>query len=374
MPVSGDGRRKVLIVAEAPGRVEDEEGVQFIGNSGQHLRRCLRRIGVDVDRDCWKTNAVICRPPNNEVTSKHVECCRPNLLRTVEELEPEKIVLIGGSAVESLFGLRWRKGEPLGGIGRWVGWKIPDRRLNAWVCPTWHPAYLLREKDPVLQLWFDRHLEAAFKLEGRPWPGAERDLRKDVEVCFDADRAAALLDELVEQDSDLPVAFDYETNMLKPDGEDARIESCAVAMQFPEVGRPTALAFSWLEPAVGAMGRLLHGDCPKWGWNIKFEERWTRRAFGQGVRRWEWDGMQAAHALDNRPKITSCKFQAFVRLGIDPWDSAVRPLLEARRSNERNRIGEADMEQLLMYNGMDALCEWWLCDLQRREMEELSGA
>ena len=62
MPVSGEGRKGVLIVAEAPGYNEDQQGVQLVGNAGQELTRLLFNIGVRMRRDCWLTNSVICRP------------------------------------------------------------------------------------------------------------------------------------------------------------------------------------------------------------------------------------------------------------------------------------------------------------------------
>ena len=46
MPWSGEGRRKVLLIGEAPGRNEDEQGTQFIGESGQLLERSLKKFGV----------------------------------------------------------------------------------------------------------------------------------------------------------------------------------------------------------------------------------------------------------------------------------------------------------------------------------------
>ena len=120
--------------------------------------------------------------------------------------------------------------------------------------------------------------------------------------------------------------------------------------------------------AVTAMAGLLFGDARKIGANIKFEDRWVRRMFGRPVRRWVWDTMQAAHVLDNRPGITSLKFQAFVRLGQGDYDSVVSPFLKADGGNQRNRIREADLDKLLLYNGMDAVCTWEVAKQQRKEM------
>jgi len=317
MPVSGEGRRKVLVVAEAPGSIEDDEGVQLVGKAGQRFRDELDKIGVDLDEDCWKTNAVICRPPSNEIVDTYIECCRPNLDRTIEELKPETIVLLGGSAVKSLITEDWSR--DLGPVGRWVGWRIPSQRLNAWVCPTWHSSYIMREekKNKVVSVIFLRHLKEAFDLVGSPWEEVP-DWKKEVEIYECPETASEIIQ--LEGNRSKQIAFDYETDRLKPDGKDARIVSCSICFD----GRRT-IAYPWESPAREATGSLLRSEVRKIGSNIKFEERWTKAEFGYGVRSWDHDCMQAAHVLDNRQGITSAKFQAYVRLGFPSWDERIGP-------------------------------------------------
>jgi len=358
MPVTGEGRRGILVVAEAPGSDEDEQNVQLIGKAGQLLRKHLRKVDIDLDVDCWKTNAVICRPPDNEVEDKHIECCRPTLLKTVRELQPDVILLLGASAVQSLIGSVWT--GDVKKIGTWVGWKIPSQQFNAWLCPTWHPSYLARKDDPVLDLWFDRHLKAAVELEGKPWPDGPPDYRKDIDLQYTLDPAASVAWFYC---NSKVVSFDYETDRLKPDHPQARIVSCSVS------DGDYTVAFPWVGDVIEIMGRLLKGPVKKIGWSIKFEERWTRKEFGHGVRNWVWDGMQAAHILDNRKGITSLKFQAFVRCGFGPYDSLVSPYLKAGGGNEPNKIGEVELGEFLLYNGLDSLLTYKIAQQQRREME-----
>jgi hypothetical protein len=157
------------------------------------------------------------------------------------------------------------------------------------------------------------------------------------------------------------VAFDYETNMLKPDSKDAEIVCCSVCWE----GKKT-IAFPWHGEAVTAMSELLLSPkIKKVGANNKFEERWTRRILGHGVRGWVWDCMVSAHVLDNRPLITSVKFQSFVRLGQPSYDTAVGPYLKASDGNKKNRIKEVDLGSLLQYCGMDSLLEWLIAESQR---------
>jgi len=374
MPVTGEGKRKVLIVAEAPGKEEDKRGTQLIGESGQLLREVLREIDVDLDRDCWKTNSVVCWPGegNPKPTKKRILQCRPNLLKTIKELQPRCVILLGGTAVSSLIGYLWK--EDPGKVSLWAGHTIPDREFNSWVCPTFHPAYLLRSGgDQALRLWFKRHLEVAFRQKGRPWEVVP-DYRKQVRIEYDPRGAAALLESFPDNPDD-PIAFDYETTMLKPDSSEAKIVSCAVAWWASNDEDVRAVSFLWRGEAVflwrgeavEAMGELLRSDVPKIAANLKFEERWTRKEFGHGVNNWAWDTMQAAHVLDNRPGITGLKFQAYVNFGQPVYDVKTAPYFKSE-SNKPNRIYEIDPKELLLYGGLDALLEFKLAKVQMRKL------
>ena len=364
MPVTGEGRRRVLVVAEAPGKEEDKQNTQLIGPAGQTLRKCLSKIDVDLDRDCWKTNAVICFPGRNP-TTEEVLACRSNLLKTVRELEPETIMLMGGAAVQSLIGWLWR--EDAGKVSRWAGWRIPSQKLNAWICPTFHPSYVMRteradrgeEQARVISILFRRHLERAFELRGRPWTRPP-EFAKRVKIEMFGSEAVRLICGWFCR-SERPVSFDFETNMLKPDSERAEIESCAMSN-----GEHT-LAFLLMGETREAVIEFLRSPVPKVAHNAKFEDRWSRRVLGTPVRNWLWCSMQAAHVLDNRRGICGLKFQAFARLGQESYNERVAPSLKGG-SNVPNRIRAVDVRDLLLYNGMDSLLTWHLA---RKQMEEM---
>ena len=54
MPPTGKGRKKILIVAEAPGEEEDKRNTQLIGRAGKYTRRVLKTLNIDLDIDCRK--------------------------------------------------------------------------------------------------------------------------------------------------------------------------------------------------------------------------------------------------------------------------------------------------------------------------------
>lgn len=364
MPVSGEGRKKILVVAEAPGKQEDREGIQLVGESGQLLVSKLRKHGIEMRRDCWLTNALICRPPKNaNPTADQISHCHPNLLNTLEKLKPEVIITLGTYGVKSTLKGLWR--DDVSSVSQWAGMQIPNQKLNAWICPTYHPAWMLHTKKPdernLREKFFEAHLAAATELGGRPWESIP-DYESKIEKIRDPDKAAKIIREMIDQGG--LAAFDYETNMLKPDSKWATIVCCSICLN----GKRT-IAFPWLGPAIPAMMDFLTSSrVKKIASNLKFEERWSLKEFGLGVTGWEWDTMNNAHILDGRPDITSIKFQAFVRLGIEPYDEHIKPLLQAKKGQKINQIiKEIDLNQLLLYCGMDSLLEYKVAILQMKD-------
>lgn len=363
MEPTGKGKRKILIIAEAPGAEEDREGMQLVGNSGQKVIQTLARCGIDMRRDCTLTNALICRPPNNVIKDKDaISYCRPNLIKTVRAVNAEVVVPLGGKALESLLGWLWGD-KQIGAVARWAGYRIPSQELNAWICPTWHPSFLLHEKEAVPELQFYEHLKAMSALSGRPWNKVP-DYESKVEPIFSVREAAVRLRDIKPGDT---VAFDYETNCLKPEPAAAKIYSCSVCVN----GKWT-IAFPWDGEVIEQMRKLLRDPrVIKIACNAKFEDRWTRKKLGIEIRGWLWDTMLSAHALENATKIrtiSSIKFQAFVHLGQRDWSAAVDPYLKAKGGNTINRIRQIGIRELLIYNGMDSLIEWKIAHLQQERM------
>lgn len=354
--VTGKGSRRILIFGEWPSSTDDVNNKHFSGDSGSKLQEICYRLGVDLRRDCWLTNAAICHPmtePDQKKAANMVDHCRPNLLKTIEELQPNVIIPMGYYAVKSIVEHIWKESSSGGdsGIDKYVGWKIPSQKINKWVCPTYHPEHIFKNRNPgVVELLMEKHLEAAFSLcDCVPWSKIP-DYESKITVEMDSEKVIRFLDSI----NSGVVAFDYETNMLKPDSDKARIASCAVCWN----GNKT-VAFPWNSRVAKSMWRLLH--CPevaKVGYNLKFENRWTIAMSGKPVENWIWDGMIASHVIDNRSGVTSLKFQAFVLLGVYGYDDHIKKYLLADGGNDENKIHMIDMPTLLKYNGLDALLEY----------------
>lgn len=383
MSPTGEGRKGILVLAEAPGAEEDKRGTQLIGKSGSLLRAELRKLGIDLDRDCRKMNAVNCRPPGNKTpTDTQIACCRTRIMQEISTFKPKVILALGAASMKSLCQHRgvWEYGFP--GISQWQGAVIPDQELKCWIVPTYHPAYILRMEDSSIyeMKWREDLLKAKNAAEG-PSPTI-RNHRNDVEMVLSpsvaANRVKDLYEVLSKQEKPI-VAFDYETTGVKPylDGHKCvcvsfgwRTESGVRALCVPTVEE------TW--PAVASILRDTRiGKCAH---NMKFEDLWTRiRGYpelnGFRVQNWEWDSMLAAHVLDNRPQYVGLKFQTYINFGVLGYDDDVAPYIRTVRkgANSLNNIDDAPKRQLFLYCAYDSLFEYLLMEKQKPEILNDSG-
>jgi len=351
----GKGGQEVLVVGEAPGQTEDEMGRPFIGKAGQFLRSCLDSAEIDLDKDAWTTNALICRPPGNKTPDeKQIGYCRPNLLNAIEHYQPRVVLTLGRAALASTLAPYW---NDIGPLERWVGWTIPIE--SHWICPTYHPSYLLRMKNPLMDRTFKDHLRQAFEINRDP--PAAFDFEQAIEILYDEQEIYEAIRAINFMGG--WAAVDYECNCLKPEYPGARIVSCSISN-----GQRT-ISYPWVGKAITATDMFLQSiGTTKIASNLKFEERWTLKTFGRGVVDWGWDTMLAAHCLDNRPGICSLKFQSLVKLGVPTYNDNIEPYLSSARGSHLNRIEDIELKSLLFYGGMDALLEHRLAMRQRKEM------
>lgn len=366
---SGKGGRKILLVGEAPGDLEDERGQQFVGEHGQFLASTIQSLGFKMRKDCILTNALVCRPPDDKITnSKAVEYCRPNLLKAIQEYKPHVIVPLGGTAIKSVIGWLWKKNP--GNVFRWEGWRIPSQKLNAWICPTFHPKDVFSYKEgsleaDVLKLFFRQHIQAAFALDGKPWEEVP-DYPSQVQIFVNSDEALPHLATIIGRGK--PTAIDIETNMIKPDSSRAAIVSCSLS------NGETTISFPWKGKVINKVKEFLVSPVPKIGYNMKFEIRWFLKFLGVLGENWLHCGMTFAHILDNRKDITGLKFQSFALFGLGSYNEEVEPYLSSaeKGGNEENRIFELVREQgwekLLLYGDMDALLEFMVWKKHKKEL------
>lgn len=107
----GQKPAEVLIIGEAPGKVEDLRGLPFIGPSGRVLQAAIRdatmRAELAKAPTIFITNTVWCRPcdgpgyPNRPPDDKEIFNCMPHVKATVYEVNPQHIILLGKVAQKS---------------------------------------------------------------------------------------------------------------------------------------------------------------------------------------------------------------------------------------------------------------------------------
>lgn len=148
----GNPQAPLMIVGEAPGQNEDEQGLPFVGKSGQLLDKILASVNLDSQRDVYICNVNKCRPPGNrKPTPSEMEACKPYLLEQIRLVSPKIILLTGATAVQGILGDKR-------GItkirGQWFDWE------GRFCMPIFHPAYLLRNPSreqgkPKWLMWQD---------------------------------------------------------------------------------------------------------------------------------------------------------------------------------------------------------------------------
>ena len=93
---------EVLFVGEGPGQQEDLKGEPFVGPAGQLLDDMLSIIGLG-RHNCYITNIVKCRPPQNrDPLPAEQEACMPFLRWQTRLLRPKIIVCLGRIAAMRL--------------------------------------------------------------------------------------------------------------------------------------------------------------------------------------------------------------------------------------------------------------------------------
>lgn len=128
---------EVLFVGEGPGQNEDEQGLPFVGRSGQLLDKYLFAIDLDRTKNCYIANIVKCRPPQNrDPLGVEQDACIGYLREQVTLLRPKLIVCLGRIAAMRLIREDFKITRE---HGQWV--KKGGFELMA----MYHPAALLRD-------------------------------------------------------------------------------------------------------------------------------------------------------------------------------------------------------------------------------------
>ena len=371
MRPTGSAKPLVYILGEAPTASEDEAGEQFIGVSGQLLRKHFPRTLQDRIRI---NNTVRCRPPKNRIPSDiERECCRGSVEDDIAATKPKLVIGLGGIP------LTWvlKRGASL---SAWRGRFIPInvKGHKCWFLSTFHPLHILRVKDQrgggdklsgEDYMWtFDRDLKTAFARVAKltePFVPEDDELEQGLvypktvtEIC----------DFLVQMKRSPAVAIDIETTCLRPYTPSAAVLSCSISnggvtgsflLEHP-YRKQTPQGFKYI---CQALKELLLSDTKKIIQNLAFELEWFLDLFGDEVltaNGWH-DTMISGYALDERSYSLSLDFMIREHFGF--W-------LKGHSAVDRKNLLQAPIDDLLRYNGLDAKWTYYLYQSHKKLLED----
>jgi DNA polymerase len=99
VPGEGNPKADVMLVGEAPGASEDEQGRPFVGRAGKLLDQVLEAAGLERE-DVYITNVVKARPPKNrDPRAGEVAHHMPWLEAELALIQPRLVVPLGRHAL-----------------------------------------------------------------------------------------------------------------------------------------------------------------------------------------------------------------------------------------------------------------------------------
>ena len=149
----GNPEAEIVVIGEAPGANEDQQGIPFCGASGKLMDKIFASIGLSREKNLYITNSLFWRPPGNrKPTPEELNICRPFVEKHIALKKPKLLVLVGSTAIASVLeisqGITRLRGSLHQYTNRYLEKEIP-------VMLTFHPSYLLRQPSQKQLVWQD---------------------------------------------------------------------------------------------------------------------------------------------------------------------------------------------------------------------------
>ena len=146
----GNPKSKILLIGEAPGANEDDEGLPFVGRAGMLLDKMLNAINLD-RKKVYISNIINYRPPENRrPTDEEIKRYLPFITRHIEIIDPKIIVLLGSTAMNALIGDETVISKMR---GKWIEKQFGSCKTS--IIITFHPAFLMRQPAQKKMSWID---------------------------------------------------------------------------------------------------------------------------------------------------------------------------------------------------------------------------
>ena len=146
----GNPKSKIMLIGEAPGANEDQEGLPFVGKAGQLLDKMLSAIDLD-RKKVYISNIINYRPPENRrPTEDEIKRYLPFISKHIEVIKPKILVLLGSTAMNALIGNEIVISKMR---GKWIDKQFGTCKTS--VIITFHPAFLMRQPAQKKMAWID---------------------------------------------------------------------------------------------------------------------------------------------------------------------------------------------------------------------------
>ena len=147
---TGNVNSPIMIIGEAPGLEEENNGVTFQGEVGSLLKKMLNAINLNLNK-VYSTYAVNYRPPEDrKPTSIEIKRYSIFLKEHISIIDPKIIILLGSSAMESITNSNSKISDER---GKWKEIILKNKTYPIMV--TFSPSYLIRYPENKKYSWDD---------------------------------------------------------------------------------------------------------------------------------------------------------------------------------------------------------------------------
>jgi uracil-DNA glycosylase family 4 len=146
----GNPKSKIMLLGEAPGSNEDQEGLPFVGRAGTLLDKMLASIDLN-RKNVYISNIINYRPPENRrPTEEEVIRYLPFVKKHIEIIAPKILILLGSTAMNAFIG----NDVVISKVrGQWIEKEFGLCKTS--IIVTFHPAFLMRQPTQKKLAWVD---------------------------------------------------------------------------------------------------------------------------------------------------------------------------------------------------------------------------
>ena len=162
----GNPSAQIMLIGEAPGLVEDQQGKAFVGPAGVLMEKIFASVGINMDKDVYSSNICRCRPVAKENSGKQNYTplaeqrtnCMHYLKKEIELINPKIIIGAGGTALRMLLE---EKAQP--NMNKLAGRFLSPLRktqtgIGRDIFALYHPAWIIHsQKRGVESALYARH-------------------------------------------------------------------------------------------------------------------------------------------------------------------------------------------------------------------------